>query len=117
MQPLTDKEKFVLDRRYGLTDGSPLKLSDIARLLGVSRQNVWEAQRKAVWKITTNSGLPQPASNQKKPWSSTLQRLRATLTYEERQLLKQAWAISDDQANWESTEAVREIQLKAISMV
>ncbi|MBI2811393.1 MAG: hypothetical protein EKK48_24335 [Candidatus Melainabacteria bacterium] len=119
MQPLTDKEKFVLDLRYGLTDGRPLKLAEIARILGVSRQNIWEVQRMAVWKITSHSGISQPNNDSKKLWSSSLQKLRAALTYEERQLLKQVWTISgpDKFCVSAATEQVQEIQMKALSMV
>ncbi|HEY9681888.1 MAG TPA: sigma factor-like helix-turn-helix DNA-binding protein [Oculatellaceae cyanobacterium] len=119
MQPLTDKEKFVLDLRYGLTDGQPLKLAEIARLLGVSRQHIWEVQRVAIWKITARPGISQPKNDSKKLWSSTLQKLRAALTYEERQILKQAWTISEPDINCvsPSREQVQELQTKALSMV
>lgn len=119
MQPLTDKEKCVLDLRFGLTDGQPRKLAEIARILGLSRQNVWEVELKAMWKVNLRSENLQVDPQSVKLIPSALISLRASLTDFERQVLKQEWGISDpnDVSCSSSDEQIKQVQTKALSMI
>lgn len=48
---LPDKERFVLERRFGFFDGSPWPLQSIANQLGMSREGIRHVERRAIHKM------------------------------------------------------------------
>lgn len=49
---LTEKQRFVIECRYGLRDGrEPLDLSDIASLMGVTKQAIEKLETRAIEKM------------------------------------------------------------------
>lgn len=51
IRKLTGRERWVLEMRYGLPDGSRKTQRDIARLLGISRSYVSRIEKKAIYKL------------------------------------------------------------------
>ena len=51
IRKLTGRERWVLEMRYGLPDGSRKTQRDIARLLGISRSYVSRIEKKAINKL------------------------------------------------------------------
>ena len=51
---LTNKEVFVLTKRYGLDGLIPLTLDQTGKLLGVTRERVRQIGNKALRKLKTN---------------------------------------------------------------
>lgn len=51
LQMLNERERKILDMRYGLTDGEPKTLADIAKKLGVSRERVRQLEASTIKKI------------------------------------------------------------------
>lgn len=45
---LTEKQRFVIEMRFGLRDGYRYTLEDIARLMGIARKNVWALEQRAL---------------------------------------------------------------------
>jgi RNA polymerase primary sigma factor len=48
---LTERERIVIERRYGFYDGSVWTLAGIARLLGVSREAIRQTQERALRRL------------------------------------------------------------------
>ena len=48
---LSDRERKILDMRFGLTDGETHTLSEIAKVLGVSRERVRQLEAATIKKI------------------------------------------------------------------
>lgn len=48
---LKPKEKFVLDRRFGLSDGNPQTLEEVGRDFGVTRERIRQIEAKALKKL------------------------------------------------------------------
>ncbi len=48
---LTDRERQILDLRYGITDGETKTLAEIAKVLGVSRERVRQIEAATIKKI------------------------------------------------------------------
>jgi len=48
---LNDRERSIIDMRYGLTDGDPCTLAEIARVLGISRERVRQIESATIKKI------------------------------------------------------------------
>ena len=48
---LGERERKILDMRYGLTDGETHTLSEIAKVLGVSRERVRQLEAATIKKI------------------------------------------------------------------
>lgn len=51
LKTLTERERFVIEERYGLKDGAPKTLGDIGIELGVSRERIRQIQVKAERKL------------------------------------------------------------------
>ena len=51
LQILNEREKKILDMRYGLTDGNTHTLAEIARVMGVSRERVRQLEAATIKKI------------------------------------------------------------------
>jgi RNA polymerase sigma factor (sigma-70 family) len=48
---LDDREREVIELRYGLTGGGPRTLSDVGRQLDVTRERIRQIERKALTKL------------------------------------------------------------------
>lgn len=118
---LTEKEKRILDLRFGLTDGRPLRLAQIARILGLSRQHIWEVEMKAMWKVSLFSGYLRIEDGSNTLLPSAVLKLRASLTDEERRILRQEWNIRPTLdasfAACPCAQQIKQVQMKALSMV
>ena len=51
LEMLNERERKILDMRFGLTDGETHTLSDIAKVLGVSRERVRQLEAATIKKI------------------------------------------------------------------
>ena len=51
MDMLNDRERMILDMRYGLTDGEQHTLAEIAKVLGVSRERIRQLESATIKKI------------------------------------------------------------------
>ncbi len=51
LEVMTEREKHVLDMRYGLADSQPSTLAEVAKLLGVSRERVRQIEESALLKL------------------------------------------------------------------
>ncbi|OGX06978.1 MAG: hypothetical protein A2Z88_04210 [Omnitrophica WOR_2 bacterium GWA2_47_8] len=51
LQLLSERERKILDMRYGLTDGETRTLAEIAKVLGVSRERVRQIEAAAIKRI------------------------------------------------------------------
>ena len=50
---MTDRERRVLVRRYGLDDREPASLAELSNELGISRERVRQLQRNAERRLST----------------------------------------------------------------
>jgi RNA polymerase sporulation-specific sigma factor len=48
---LLDREKIIIEMRYGLVDGNPKTQREIAKLLGISRSYVSRIEKRALKKL------------------------------------------------------------------
>lgn len=51
---LSSREKWVLEMRFGMPDGSRKTQRDIARMLGISRSYVSRIEKRAIGKLGKN---------------------------------------------------------------
>ncbi len=51
MTDLTERERRIVELRFGFEDGKPHSFSDIARIMGISRERVRQIQAKAMHKL------------------------------------------------------------------
>jgi len=51
LEIMTDRERTVLDMRFGLVDGKPHTLADVADKLGVSRERIRQIEEQALRKL------------------------------------------------------------------
>lgn len=51
LDQLTDRERKVLELRYGLTDGQPRTLEEVGKAFGVTRERVRQIEVKALRKL------------------------------------------------------------------
>jgi RNA polymerase primary sigma factor len=48
---LSDRERQVIDYRYGLTDGYPRTLEEVGRMFNVTRERIRQIEAKALRKL------------------------------------------------------------------
>ena len=51
LSSVAEREKLVLDLRFGITDGKPHTLAGVAKILGVSRERVRQIEQEALKKL------------------------------------------------------------------
>jgi len=51
LQTLNQREKSVLELRFGITDGSPHTLEEVGQEIGVTRERIRQIETKAIRKL------------------------------------------------------------------
>jgi len=81
---LNSRESEILAMRFGLDDGTPKTLEEVADHLGITRERVRQLQEKALDKMRERIAKRDPLSNPlKKAQRNRLSRGRCALSYPE----------------------------------
>ena len=56
LNTLTDRERKVIELRFGLKDGVPMTLEQVGKKLGVTRERIRQIEAKAIRKLSRSSG-------------------------------------------------------------
>jgi RNA polymerase primary sigma factor len=55
LETLRDREKMVIEMRYGINDGNPRTLEEVGRIMGVTRERIRQIENKALKKMRLSS--------------------------------------------------------------
>lgn len=58
IQCLSDRERTVLEMRFGLLNGSPITQREVGKILGISRSYVSRIEKRAIEKLIEQSRGP-----------------------------------------------------------
>lgn len=57
LETLTDKQRFVIERREGYPDGRCYTQAEIAKAMGITQPGVWKIEHEARKKLAALAGV------------------------------------------------------------